>query len=213
MSGEAPRETPAAATLADALRARILDGALPGGERLREQALAGAYDVARHTVRAALRALEGEGLVRIEPNRGAAVTRLTPADIADLHAARTVVEVGAVRLALERRGGRLTAAAHAAAAAFAARCRSDPAPTWSSVVLAHNQLHAALVAAAGSPRLTRAHGALSAELALFLVHGRPHFSLDSLAAGHLALLTEIEDRGARALEAHLRASATALLRG
>lgn len=195
--------------LTAAVRASILDGSLPGGERLREQPLADAHDAARHTVRAALRQLAAEGLVTLVPNAGARVARLAPAEIADLAATRTLLEVGAVRLALERGGGRLPQEAHAAAERFAALCRSGPG--WGAVVLAHAGLHEALVAAAGSPRLARAHAALSIELALFLVQGRPHFALEALAADHLALLAGIERDGPEALEAHLRASAAALL--
>ena len=59
--------------IAAALRTRILDGELGAGERLREIELADAYGVARHSLRAALRTLAAEGLVAIEPNRGASV--------------------------------------------------------------------------------------------------------------------------------------------
>jgi DNA-binding GntR family transcriptional regulator len=203
--------TPAADALATVLRGRILDGALPGGARLREQALAAEHDVARHTVRAALRALAADGLVRIEPNRGAGVTALSAADIADLHAARSVVERGAVELALARHGGRLPPAVHAAAGALVACCRAEPAPAWREVVAAHGALHEALVAAANSPRLARAHAALAAELALFLVQGRPHFALETLATEHLQLVAGLERDGPRALSAHLEASASTLL--
>lgn len=206
-----PSAAPAAEALAAMLRARILDGALPGGMRLREQALATEHDVARHTLRAALRSLQSDGLVRIEPNRGAAVTLLAPEDIADLQTARALVEMGAVDLALAHHGGRLPAGVHAAATALAECCRSIPAPGWRAVVLAHNALHEALVAAAGSARLSRAHAVLSSELALFLVQGRPHFALAALAADHLALVAAIEHDGSDALKAHLEASAAAVL--
>lgn len=195
--------------LAARVRAAILDGALAAGERLREQALADAHDAARHTVRAALRRLEGEGLVTLAPNAGARVASLSPAGIADLAATRALLEVGAVRLALARGHGRLPSTAHEAAERFAALCRSGP--SWGAIVLAHATLHEALVGAADSPRLTRAHAALSNELALFLVQGRPHFTPEVLAADHLELLAALEREGPRALEAHLEASAAALL--
>lgn len=205
----ADRAGSAVAALAEALRSEILDGVHAGGERLREQALADAHDAARHTVRAALRRLEAEGLVQIAPNAGARVARLEPADVADLSAARTLLEVGAVRLALERNDGQLPKTTHETAKRFAVLCRSGP--RWGTVVVAHGRLHEALVAAAGSERLTRAHAALSNELALFLVQGRSSFALEMLATDHLALLAAIERNGPDALEAHLAASAAALL--
>lgn len=207
----AARAAPAADALAATLRAAILDGAPAAGERLREQALADDYDVARHTVRAALRRLEAEGLVRITPNAGARVAGLVQAQIADLATTRTLLEVGAVRLALARGRGRLPPEVHAAAARFATLCRSVVSPTWGAVVLGHAALHEALVAAAGSPRLAQAHATLSTELALFLVQGRPHHTVEELAADHLALVAALEAEGPSALEAHLAASAAALL--
>src|ERR671924_53620 len=70
----APRQLHRTSTvdaLADALRREILDGELPAGARLRERELCEAYGVARHSLRAALRSLASDGLVRIEPHRGA----------------------------------------------------------------------------------------------------------------------------------------------
>lgn len=195
--------------LVAALRRRILDGELGGGERLPELTVAESYGVARHTVRAALRRLDGEGLVRVESRRGAAVAELSGADVRDLHELRMLLEVGAVELALRRRG-RLPDAVHAAAAAFGATCRTSPAPAWHVVVQGHTDVHAALVATAGSKRIAAAHAALATELALFLVQGRPLFDLEALAAGHLALVAAIEHDGPNALARHLEASATAL---
>jgi DNA-binding GntR family transcriptional regulator len=62
--------------LAAALRARIFEGDLAAGERLPERELTERYGVARHSVRAALRSLAAEGLVTIEPHRGASVASL-----------------------------------------------------------------------------------------------------------------------------------------
>ncbi len=202
--GHAPS---AADALAAALRARILDGELPGGARLREQELSTAHDVARHTVRAALRALQAEGLVAIEQHRGARVAFLGPEEVQGLYELRQVLETGAVAMALARHGGRLPAEVHARARAFAALCRQRPEPPWSAVVAEHDLLHRALVGAAGSERIARAHAGLSAELQLFLVQGRPAFPLEQLAADHLELVAGIEREGLPALERHLAASA------
>jgi len=197
--------------LALALRERILDGDLPGGARLIEADLTERYGLARHTVRAALRALEATGLVRIETNRGARVATLGAADIVDLYALRRVLEGGAVRLALERHDGRLPQEAHDAAADFAARCRRRPAPPWHVVVERHAGLHQTLVATSGAPRLVRAHTDLLAELQLFLVEARPEFPLDRLATDHAGLIADIERRGGEALEEHVRRSTDAIL--
>src|SRR5215470_6357964 len=81
--------------LARALRRRILDGDLVAGERLVERELTEHYGVARHTLRAALRSLDGEGLIRLEPHRGARVAELTPDGLLDLFELRAALELEA----------------------------------------------------------------------------------------------------------------------
>src|SRR5262249_60086913 len=98
-------------TPAGALGARILDGEPEPGAPLREQPLAADYAVARHTVRAALRALANEGLVRIETHRGAHVTELTSADVEALAELRIALETEPARLALIPRSAPLPAPA------------------------------------------------------------------------------------------------------
>lgn len=196
--------------LAGALRDRILDGALPGGARLREQELSDAYRVARHSVRAALRTLAAEGLVTIEPNRGASVTALQPDDIRGLYELRTALEVEAARLALERHDGRMPPAVHAAVRRLQSVC-TQRRPSWSAMIDAHDPVHGAIVAAAGSPRIARAHAALATETRLFLVGLKPTWTPEKMAAGHVELVARLESQGPDALRAHLTESATALL--
>jgi DNA-binding GntR family transcriptional regulator len=196
--------------LAEALRTRILDGDLAGGERLVEQDLCASYDVARHTARAALRSLQAEGLVVIEPHRGARVARLDAAGVRGLYELRTALEVEAVRLALERNGGRLPQAVHDELARFVAVCNRRR-PAWSDVTRAHDALHRQLVEAGGSARIAAAHAALAGEMRVFLVQLRPAWSLDRMAAGHEALIAGLEDRGPDALRDHLREAADAVL--
>ena len=126
--------------IAAALRTRILDGELGAGERLRELELAEAYGVARHSLRAALRALAAEGLVVIEPNRGARVAALTRADLLALFELRLALELEAAHLALERHDGRLPKPVHDAVRLMAAVCE-QPDPPWSAVVDAHDHVH------------------------------------------------------------------------
>ena len=82
-----------------ALRERIASHELPPGAKLREQELADEFAISRARVRDVLGVLEQRGLVERIPNRGAVVTRLTPAQVAELYDAREVLEGLAVRLA------------------------------------------------------------------------------------------------------------------
>jgi DNA-binding GntR family transcriptional regulator len=200
----------AADELAAAVRARILDGELAGGARLREQELSAGYDVARHTVRAALRILEADGLVVVEAHRGARVAALGEPEVRGLYELRTALEVEAARLALERHDGRLPDAPRVAARRLAAVCRRRR-PGWGDVVDAHDALHTALVAASASPRIVAAHAALAGETRLFLVQLRPAWTLERMAADHERLVDDLETRGPDVLREHLRTSADAVL--
>jgi DNA-binding GntR family transcriptional regulator len=192
--------------LAATLRQEILAGERPAGARLVEQELGARYGVARHTLRAALRALAGEGLVRIEPNRGARVARLSSEEVVWLNELRAALEMEAARLALERHGGRLPAPVHAALAGLERAC----AGPWSDVNEAHAALHGAIVAAAESPRIAAAHRALSGELRLFLLQLEPLWSPERMARDHAALVQGLEREGPEGLRVHLPESAAAL---
>jgi DNA-binding GntR family transcriptional regulator len=189
--------------LADALRARILSGDLAPGTPLREEALSTAYDVSRHTLRAALRALAGEGLIRILPNRGASVTRLAAADLVPLFELRAALEVEACRLTLERNDGKLPATVHDRLDALVRACRSKGSD-WSEVADAHAQFHEALVAGAQSPRIEEAYTRLATELNLFLAQLQPVWSRRRMIDHHRRLVLDLETNGdVMALRRHL----------
>lgn len=74
------------------LREDILEGELPPGVRVRENALCEKYEVSRTVVREALRQLESESLITMLPNRGPIVTVLTKHDIEALYQVRCALE-------------------------------------------------------------------------------------------------------------------------
>ncbi|HEY9271510.1 MULTISPECIES: GntR family transcriptional regulator [Achromobacter] len=74
------------------LRASIMDGRIKGGERLREQELCDQLGISRSTLREALRTLEAERLISIEPHRGPTVVRITEKAARDLYALRALLE-------------------------------------------------------------------------------------------------------------------------
>jgi DNA-binding GntR family transcriptional regulator len=196
--------------LTQALRRRILDGDLAPGTPLREEALSREYDVARHSLRSALRTLQGEGRVEIEPNRGARVKSLSPEDVRGLSELRIALELEAARMALEREGGTLPASVHRAAERLAALCRRTR-PSWGAVAEAHEALHHEIVLAAESPRLAATHQLAGAELRLFVLQLPPTWTLERMAADHLALVERLESEGADVLRPHIEESTRALL--
>lgn len=84
-----------------ALRPAILIGDLPNGMRLIEEEIAARLGVSRGPVREALLVLEQEGLVTMEPRRGATVVGVTERDIRELYDLRRVLETHAARLAAQ----------------------------------------------------------------------------------------------------------------
>jgi DNA-binding GntR family transcriptional regulator len=203
------RRTSTVDQLAALLRARILDGDLEPGRRLVERELVEDYDVARHTLRSALRRLETDGLVTVEPNRGARVAKLEPEDLADLFALRLALEREAAHLALERNGGRLPRPVLDAAIRLDRIARRRSA-SWNEVAAAHSAVHEALVAAAGAPRIARAYAALSTEIDLFLSQLRPVWTRGRLGPDHLALLEDLEREGPDVLREHMAQALRAL---
>ncbi|MFJ9248280.1 FadR/GntR family transcriptional regulator [Streptomyces sp. NPDC101776] len=154
------RPSPLVEQAADRLRAQIAAGEWPVGTKLPgETTLATELGVGRSTVREALRALAGAGLVR--PRQGAGVfvvatepaedwpTRLRRAAVTDVYEVRMGVEVQAARLAASRRTpGDVTAMEHALEARRAASGVDDVA-----FVDADIAFHATVVAAAHNPVL------------------------------------------------------------
>ncbi|MGO7136425.1 GntR family transcriptional regulator [Rhizobium leguminosarum] len=91
---------PAPELVRDGLREAILSGALVDGTQLRQDQLAEQFGTSRIPVREALRQLEAEGLVTIEPNRGAVVASVSLDDVLEMLDIRIALECYALRLAI-----------------------------------------------------------------------------------------------------------------
>src|ERR1700712_3651377 len=88
--------------LSSAIRQQVLTGELQPGQRLTEEALAADFGTSRIPVREALRLLEGEGFVRVQPYYGTFVVELSDEEAADLLEIRGVLEPLAARRAAIR---------------------------------------------------------------------------------------------------------------
>lgn len=88
--------------ISDHLRSMIIEGELPEGERIDESALCEQLEISRTPLREALKVLHSEGLVSIEPNRGARVAVLTPEEFAELFELIGGLERMAAELAASR---------------------------------------------------------------------------------------------------------------
>ncbi|RTZ45824.1 GntR family transcriptional regulator [Candidimonas sp. SYP-B2681] len=97
------QHSPLFAVIRDKLRERILSGEFRPGDRLVEGKLSTEMAVSRIPVREALRALAAEGLVTIEPRRGASVAILSDDIAYDMVEVRAALEGLNARLAAQRR--------------------------------------------------------------------------------------------------------------
>jgi DNA-binding GntR family transcriptional regulator len=137
------------------LRAAIIGGEYAPGSRLRAEALATRFGTSRTPVREALVLLEGDGLVEIEPRRGAVVRTFDPADLVDLYEVRAVLEARAAGLAALRvTANDLTALDATCDRAEALSGLS--ARTVDTLIATNEDFHRIVIEAAGSPRLSGA---------------------------------------------------------
>lgn len=95
------RET-TAKVVAERLRAEIQDGTLAPGTRLRQNDVADRFEVSTTPVREAFAQLQAEGLIRVDPHRGAVVFHPTVQDLIQAYEIREVLESLAVKLAVPR---------------------------------------------------------------------------------------------------------------
>ncbi len=90
MSQSAPEA--ASGRVAAVLRAEILDGSIAPGTRIRQEEVAERLGASRLPVREALRILNAEGLIVVEPNRGARVPNLDRREVEVLYRMRERLE-------------------------------------------------------------------------------------------------------------------------
>jgi DNA-binding GntR family transcriptional regulator len=194
------RVTAAASSMAEVLREELLSGEYAPGTSLSEADLAGERGVSTATAREALRELAREGLVVHSLHRGVEVARITQDDVRDIYAARRVFETAGLETLLRGRPVDVTWLDAATERMGEAAVAGD----GRALVEADLAFHLAIVAAAGSRRLTRAAQSALMELRLVLsVADRAGDDLPALVADH-QYLVEVFRAG------HLREAVTAL---
>ena len=84
-----------------AVEEKIIYGELMPGSRLFEEELVEQFNISRSPIREALKILEHDGLVLIEPRRGARVAQLSITDLDEVYATRVALESLAAAQAAE----------------------------------------------------------------------------------------------------------------
>lgn len=139
--------------IAERLRQEIFEGAYKPGTHLVEQNLADQLGVSRGPIREALAQLEIDGLVRVNPRRGAVVTEISPQEASEIYGLRGHLEGLAVRSAAanwtEQESDRL--------AALVTDMESLGEQDWFRAMALDQQFHALIVEASGNRTLIQTY--------------------------------------------------------
>jgi DNA-binding GntR family transcriptional regulator len=128
------------------LRSAIVTMRLKPGEALSEQEIAGRLDVSRQPVREAFIKLSEDGLVRVVPQRGTFVMKISAQAVTNARFVREAVECAIAREAAER----ITAADTVALKALIAeQRRAEKADDTESFFVLDEEFHRALASASG----------------------------------------------------------------
>jgi DNA-binding GntR family transcriptional regulator len=174
-------------TVADAVRLRLerslLAGDYPAGADVKDTHVAQQLGVARPTARVAVQALIASGLLVRENGKSAKVRQFSLGDVADIFRVRRLIEFEAVRSVCK---GANTAAVQLSLDKFL-DVKGDG--DWETAAEADMGFHAAVVAAAGSPRLSALFQTISTEIRLLLALLRPRYArISALHDEHTELL-------------------------
>ncbi|WEX78270.1 GntR family transcriptional regulator [Sinorhizobium numidicum] len=156
------RDDTLASRISRALAERIISGALPPGERLRQDHVAEEFGASHVPVREAFRRLEAQGLAVSEPRRGVRVAAFDLKEVREVAEMRAALEVLALRHAIPH----LTPAIlDRAEAATAAADSSRDVRSWEA---ANRAFHRLILEPCAMPRLLAAIDDLHAASARFL---------------------------------------------
>ena len=134
------------------LRRAILEGDLPPGSQVIQDAFAEKLGVSRVPVREAMRILEGEGQITYTPHGGYFVAKLSLDEIEEIRRIRELLEEEAVVKAMPNlRDEDIAAMAEAYEEMENAGARGD----ISAMNAAHTTFHFVLLSASGMPRMIR----------------------------------------------------------
>ncbi len=196
--------------VAAVLREAIATGQLKANQPLPQDEIASQLRVSHIPVREALRHLQSEGLVDYQPNRGATVSALEPAEISEIYEIRAILETAAIRQAVPR----LTRAQLEQARAILEQAEQvvDGA-TWGSLDVEFHQLMYDL---SRRPQLGEMIAGLLRRVDRYwLAHGLMLKYRDEFEREHRALLAALERRDAEGasglLERHLAGASRRLV--
>jgi DNA-binding GntR family transcriptional regulator len=182
--------------LIETMRRDLVSGALGAG-RLTIDSLAARYGVSHMPVREALRELAGEGLVALEPNRGARALVIEPGFVRQLFDTRIALEVTLAREAARRMTPALMTELRAVEERRLAGVKRGD---YDSAVRGNAELHGLIYAASGNAYATALvdrHWRFLA--ALWARHGHAPDRFDGVGNDHRHILLALERQDGEAV--------------
>ena len=183
--------------LAERLRDLIIEGDLAPGEKLSEKDLCEQFGVSRTPLREALKVLSTEGLVLLTPHRGAAVSKLTLADLEEAFPIMGALEAISGELACARITDREISHLRALHDAMVTRHRAGDLAGYFEL---NQRIHQGILDAAGNPTLTQMQRALAGRVrrARYMANMTPERWAKAVAE-HEDIIRAIEGRQAERL--------------
>lgn len=197
--------------VSDKLRQAIVQGWYKPGVRLIERELCENVGASRTSVREALRQLETEGLVAVEPRRGPVVASITLAQAKEIYELRVVFEVFAIRRFIERSLPEDLAQLRQCYRQFADAVRKNE---LTALVESMSAFYSTLFRGAGNGMLETISAQLLARISYLRatsmsIKGRPKVSLREIAAILHAIENGDVAAGERAVADHIEQASKA----
>jgi len=198
-------------------KARVLDSTYAGGELLSEGEVAAALGVSRTPVREAFLRLEGEGLLRLYPKRGALVVPVSAQEVEAVMETRGLVEDFALGKLMAN--GRAPEIAAALRDAIARQVELAAAGDTDGFVAVDREFHTTFVTAAGNPIVIGVYDSLRDRQQRMVITSllRDARRTESILVEHRALAEAIGagdlERARTVLAGHLRGTLELLRRG
>ncbi|MGN6242436.1 MAG: GntR family transcriptional regulator [Motilibacteraceae bacterium] len=181
------------------LRSRILNNELPAGTPLVELDLAREFGVSRTTVRSALRELQAERLIEVQPRRQTIVIRMSAEEAAEACYARFVLESGGLAEVWDSVRSRLISELTEAVQVMETAAEKGD---LAGIVESDTDFHRLIVQAGGHPRLVELWSTLNGQMGALM-----RSSLDRQGIG----MTEAVQRHRQLISAFRRKDASVAL--
>jgi DNA-binding GntR family transcriptional regulator len=184
------------------LRDLITEGELRPGDKVHEQSLCERFGVSRTPLREALKVLAAEGLVQINPNRGAVVAKITQREIDQLFPVIGMLEALAGELAVERITAKDLKRLLDLHLAMVEHYRKGD---WQPYIKLNRRIHEAIFALAGNEALSGLYNSLTIRIhSVRYVARKSQQRWDEAVEDHTRLMAALEARDAPKVNAILR---------